>query len=69
MPTAIAVFADSVLFLVPYVGYRHIAAVATQAHSAELKGIDYGYELRDYDEYGARIFGWPILSSAFGCES
>jgi hypothetical protein len=43
MPTAITVFADSVLFPIPYLGYRHTAGVAVFSHSAKLKGIDYGY--------------------------
>ena len=60
MLTAITVFADSVPFPIPYLGYRHIAAVAT--HPAQLEGIDYGYEFPDYDESGTQVSGGPDLS-------
>jgi hypothetical protein len=35
---------------------------------AELKGIDNGYEFRDYDESGTQVSGYPDLSVAFGCK-
>ena len=33
--------------------------VATIAHPAQWKGIDNGYEFRDYDEYGTKVSGFP----------
>src|ERR1017187_10394196 len=40
MPTPITVFADSVVFLILYLGLRNIVAFATCAHSARLEGIE-----------------------------
>ena len=36
-------------------------------HTAESKGIDHGFEFRDYAEYGSNVSGQPILSIALGC--
>ena len=69
MPTAITGFADSVFFLILYLGFRNIVSDCHTRKLCKIERYRYGYELRHHDENGTQASGWPIFSHAFGCKA
>jgi hypothetical protein len=69
MPTAITVFADSVFFLILYLGFRNIVSDCHIRTLCKIGRYRDGYELRHHDEHGTEVSGWTILFHAFNCEA